>query len=226
MYTDHTNIKTININPKMIELPTTKDVWFRDAYFVDASGTATFTEAETKELNGILSTAGRTFQTINSLNLNRISVNDTILTYIKTFNNTKVREGLKIKDTRAHTAELIRWVEAKLNKDVADAKKAETKQKRVKEKTEIMRFFNGAARDLKAIFDLMNLLVNAKNMIVKKLQQMKQVTGTFLRTDDGFKITNPEGFVAVDRLKGNAVKLIDRLEFAHANFNATKNWSN
>jgi hypothetical protein len=55
---------------------------------------------------------------------------------------------------------------------------------------------------------------------------MKQVTNTFLRTDDGFKITNPEGFVAVDRLKGNAVKLIDRLEFAHANFNATKNWSN
>ena len=55
---------------------------------------------------------------------------------------------------------------------------------------------------------------------------MRQVTNTFLRTDDGFKITNPEGFVAVDRLKGNAVKLIDRLEFAHANFNATKNWSN
>ena len=214
---------SFNIDIK--NLTTTKDVWFRDAYFVDASGTATFTEAETKELNGILSTAGRTFQTINSLNLNRISVNDTILTYIKTFNNTKVREGLKIKDTRAHTAELIRWVEAKLNKDVADAKKAETKQKRVKEKTEIMRFFNGAARDLKAIFDLMNLLVNAKNMIVKKLQQMKQVTGSFLRTDDGYKVTNPEGFVAVDKLKGNAVKLIDRLEFAHANFNAAKNWS-
>ncbi len=209
----------------MLLLTTTKDVWFRDAYFVDASGTATFTEAETKELNGILSTAGRTFQTINSLNLNRISVNDTILTYIKTFNNTKVREGLKIKDTRAHTAELIRWVEAKLNKDVADAKKAETKQKRVKEKTEIMRFFRGATNDLKNIFDLMNLIVDAKNMIVKKLQQLKQVTGSFLRTDDGYKVTNPEGFVAVDKLKGNAVKLIDRLEFAHANFNAAKNWS-
>jgi hypothetical protein len=148
------------------------------------------------------------------------------MTYIKTFNNTKVRAGRAIRDTRAHTFELTRWVEAKLNKDIIDAKKEETKKKRIKEKTEIMRFFNNAARDLKAIFDLMNFLVNAKNMIVKKLQQMKQVTNTFLRTDDGFKITNPEGFVAVDRLKGNAVKLIDRLEFAHANFNATKNWSN
>ena len=214
---------SFNIDIK--NLTTTKDVWFRDAYFIDASGTATFTEAETKELNGILSTAGRTFQSINSLNLNRISINDIILTYIKTFNNTKVREGLKIKDTRAHTAELIRWVEAKLNKDIADAKKAETKQKRVKEKTEIMRFFRGATNDLKNIFELMNQIVDAKNMIVKKLQQLKQVTGSFLRTDDGYKVTNPEGFVAVDKLKGNAVKLIDRLEFAHANFNAAKNWS-
>jgi hypothetical protein len=136
-----------------------------------------------------------------------------------------VREGLKIKDTRAHTLELIRWVEAKLNKDIIDAKKEETRQKRIKEKTEIMRFFRNASTDLKNIFDLMNQLVDVKNMIVKKLQQMKQVTNTFLRTDDGFKVTNPEGFVAVDRLKGNAVKLIDRLEFAHANFNAAKNWS-
>lgn len=207
-------------------LTTTKDVWFRDASFTDASGTATFTAEETAAITGILSQAGRTFQTINPLNLNRISNSEIIMTYIKTFNNTKVRAGQAIRDTRAHTFELTRWVEAKLNKDIIDAKKDETKKKRVKEKTEIMRFFNGAAKDLKAIFDLMNLLVNAKNMIVKKLQQMKQVTGTFLRTDDGFKITNPEGFVAVDRLKGNAVKLIDRLEFAHANFNATKNWSN
>ena len=207
-------------------LTTTKDVWFRDASFTDASGTATFTAEETAAITGVLSQAGRTFQSINSLNLNRISASETIMTYIKTFNNTKVRAGQAIRDTRAHTFELTRWVEAKLNKDISDAKKEDTKKKRIREKTEIMRFFNGAAKDLKAIFDLMNLLVNAKNMIVKKLQQMKQVTGTFLRTDDGFKITNPEGFVAVDRLKGNAVKLIDRLEFAHANFNATKNWTN
>ena len=207
-------------------LTTTKDVWFRDASFTDASGTATFTAEETSTITNTLSQAGRTFQSINALNLNRISASETIMTYIKTFNNTKVRAGQAIKDTRAHTFELTRWVEAKLNKDISDAKKADTKKKRIKEKTEIMRFFNNAAKDLKAIFDLMNLLVTAKNMIVKKLQQMKQVTNTFLRTDDGFKITNPEGFVAVDRLKGNAVKLIDRLEFAHANFNATKNWSN
>ena len=214
-----------SFNIDINHLTTTKDVWFRDAYFVDASGTVTFTEQETKVLTSHLSLAGTTFQSINALTLNRIASSEVVLTYIKTFNNTKVREGKEIRDTTAHTNELIRWVEAKLNKDISDAKKEETKQKRIKEKTEIMRFFRGSARDLKNIFDLMNHLVASKNMIVSKLQQMKQVTNTFLRTDDGFKVTNPEGFVAVDKLKGNAVKLIDRLEFAHANFNAAKAWT-
>jgi hypothetical protein len=214
---------SFNIDIK--NLTTTKDVWFRDAYFVDASGTASFTEEETKQITGILSVAGRTLQSISSLSLNRIAASDVILTYIKTFNNTKVREGLKIRDTQAHTTELIRWVEAKLNKDIADAKKEDTKHKKSLQKTEIMRFFRNSRTDLVRIFDMMNNVVDAKNMIVKKLQQLKQVTGTFLRTDDGYKVTNPEGFVAVDKLKGNAVKLIDRLEFAHANFNAAKNWS-
>ena len=214
-----------SFNIDINHLTTTKDVWFRDAYFVDASGTVTFTEQETKVLTSHLSLAGTTFQSINALTLNRIASSEVVLTYIKTFNNTKVREGKEIRDTTAHTNDLIRWVEAKLNKDISDAKKEETKQKRIKEKTEIMRFFRGSARDLKNIFDLMNHLVASKNMIVSKLQQMKQVTNTFLRTDDGFKVTNPEGFVAVDKLKGNAVKLIDRLEFAHANFNAAKAWT-
>jgi hypothetical protein len=214
-----------SFNIDINHLTTTKDVWFRDAYFVDASGTVTFTEQETKVLTSHLSLAGTTFQSINALTLNRIASSEVVLTYIKTFNNTKVREGMEIKDTTAHTNDLIHWVEAKLNKDISDAKKEETKQKRIKEKTEIMRFFRGSARDLKNIFDLMNHLVASKNMIVSKLQQMKQVTNTFLRTDDGFKVTNPEGFVAVSKLKGNAVKLIDRLEFSHSNFVAAKNWS-
>ena len=204
-------------------LSMTKDVWFRDASFTDASGSATFTEGETKEITHILSQAGRTFQTIPSLTLNRIASNETILTYIKTFNNSMVREGKSIRDTRLHTMNLIRFVENKLNKDIADAKKEDTKRKRVAIKTEIMRFFRGNSVALKQIFDLQNLIVEAKIMIVRKLETIRSI-GTFVRTDDGFRITAPEGFVAVDRLKGNAVKLVDRLEFSQQNFNAQKAW--
>lgn len=212
------NIDINNLTP-------TKDVWFRDAYFVDASGTATFTEEETKQVSRILSNVGSLFQSINPMVMNKISVSETLLMQIKTFNNTKVREGQAIKNTALHTRELINWVEAKLNKEILAVKMENTKKKKQQEKTEIMRFYRTNAAELKKIFDIQNGLVEAKNMIIKKLQQMRQVTSTFLKTDDGFKVTNPEGFVAVDKLKGNAVKLIDRLEFAHANFTAAKNWS-
>jgi hypothetical protein len=143
---------------------------------------------------------------------------------IKTYNNTKVREGQEIRDTRAHVNGLMKWVEDKLNKEISAAKKEETKQKRIKEKTEVMRFYRTNAAQLKNIFDLMNMIIEAKLMIIRKLETIRSI-GTFVRTDDGFRITAPEGFVAVDKLKGNALKLVDRLEFSHQNFNAAKNWS-
>jgi hypothetical protein len=206
-------------------LTPTKDVWFRDASFVDASGTATFTEQETKKLSDVLSNAGRVFQSINSSVLNRISTNETFNLYIKTFNNTKVRSGEPIKNTQQHTTQLIKWIEDKLNKEILAAKKEDTKKKRIGEKNEVMRFFRGNAIQLKSIFDLMNLIVDAKVMIVRKLETIKSSIDTFVVTPDGFKVTGPEGFVAVDRLSGGALKLIDRMEFSKNNFNAAKAWS-
>jgi hypothetical protein len=206
-------------------LSATKDVWFRDASFVDASGTATFTEKETEEISAILSEAGRVFQTINPKVLNLISSVEKFNLYIKTFNNTKVREGEAIRNTQQHTLELIRWVEAKLNKEVLDAKKEETKRKRITEKNEVVRFFRTNAAQLKFIFDLMNHIVEAKIKIVRKLESIKSTVDTFVKTDAGYKVTGPEGFVAVDRLSGGALKLVDRLEFSQQNFNAAKAWS-
>jgi hypothetical protein len=212
------NIDIKNLTP-------TKDVWFRDAYFTDASGTASFTEEETKTITSILSTVGSTFKQTNAMSINRISSSDTVREYIKTFNNTKVREGQKITNTTAHVRELIKWVEEKLNKDIVSAKMEKTKRDKTMIKNEIMRTIRGSSNDLIKMFDMQNGMVDAKNMIIKKLQQLRQVTSTFVQTEDGFKVTNPEGFVAVDRLKGNAVKLVDRLEFSHLNFTAQKNWS-
>ena len=213
-----------SFNIDINNLTRTKDVWFRDAYFVDASGTATFTEDETKQITKVLSDVGSKFKSTSSLVLNRIASSETLQVQIKTFNNTKVRAGQAIKNTAQHTRELIRWIEDKHNKEILAAKKEETKKKRIAEKNEVMRFFRGYASELQKIFDIQNDIVVAKSMVIRKLQQLKQVTNTFLQTENGFKVTNPEGFVAVDKLKGNAVKLVDRLEFSLANFSAKKAW--
>jgi len=202
-----------------------KNVWYRDASFVDATGTATFTKQETDALNAILSQAGSLFRTISPRTLNTIATNDTYKVTIKAWNNLKVREGKEITNTATHVAGLISSVEEKLNKSILEAKKADTKQKRQMEKKLVMDFYKSNKNELKKIFDLQNILVRAKNMIVKKLQEVQDTVGTYLRTDStGLRVTSPEGFVAIDKI-GKAVKLIDRLEFSQANFNATKNWS-
>jgi hypothetical protein len=207
------------------KLKPSKNVWYRDASFVDATGTATFTKQETDELTSILSQAGSLFRTISPRTLNEIATNDTYKVTIKAWNNLKVREGKEITNTAQHVAGLISTVEEKLNKSILEAKKADTKQKRQMEKNIVMNFYKSNKKELKKIFDLQNLLVRAKNMIVKKLQQVQDSVGTYLRTDaNGLKVTSPEGFVAIDKI-GKAVKLVDKLEFTKANFNATKNWS-
>lgn len=214
---------SFNIDIK--NLVTTKDVWFRDADFTDVSGSATFTDQETRAITRILSDVGSIFRTSSSIVLNRISTNEKIRLFIKTFNNKKVREGEMIKDTISHVRQMILDIEKQLNDKILDAKRADTKQNRISEKTEVMRFFRTYAVELKKIFDIQNGIVEAKNMIIQKLQQVEQVAKTFIKTDTGYRITAPEGFVAVDHLKGNAVKLVDRLTFSRDNFNTAKNWS-
>ena len=79
--------------------------------------------------------------------------------------------------------------------------------------------------ELISIFELINLLVQAKQMVVDKLNRTSSI-GTFLRTKKGIRATNQEGFVAIDRLTGGAVKLVDRMEFSYANFSpeVLKGW--
>ena len=58
--------------------------------------------------------------------------------------------------------------------------------------------------------------------MLDKLNSVKSI-GTFVRSGNGYKVTNPEGYVAVDTT-GKAVKFVDRLEFSAQNFTAAKNW--
>jgi hypothetical protein len=200
----------------------TKDVWFRDASFVDQSGTATFTAAESERMDALMTTAGLIFHGINGKILNQIALNEVFRGWIKQFNNTKIREGTAIENTTEHVNDFIRWLDARMTAAIGEAKQPDTKRKRTQEKTTVLGFFRAHRVDLKNIFDLTNALIYAKLMIVHKLNQVKG-TQTFLKTADGFQATAPEGFVVVGHL-GNALKLVDRLQFSHANFNVAKNW--
>ena len=81
-----------------------------------------------------------------------------------------------------------------------------------------MKFFSSSNQsNLQKVFDLQNSVVDSKLIIINKLNKLSKIS-TFVKTKSGFKVTNPEGFVAIDRMEGGAVKLVDRMEFSANNF--------
>ena len=215
---------TAKFGVTLSQIPKTKEAWMMDATYRDVSGTATFNKKDTITITKILSNAGKMFQSLKPAVLSRIVEDEPIRTLIKTFNNTKVRSGEKIKNTRQHTRGVIAFAYDNLKKDVDKVKREQTKKAKQQVMDEKMQFFRSNSSQLVKIFDMQNLLVDAKEMIIRKLEGAKGLTQTFIKTNKGFKVTAPEGFVAVDRLAGTAVKLVDRMEFSMHNFTAAKEW--
>ena len=213
---------TLSVN--MRKLTKTTDVWYSDATYKDTSGTANFNKEETKNITKILSNAGKIFHKLNPKILQKIVEDEKILILVKTFNNTKVKEGQKIRNTLRHARELGEYVEEKYQKEIDKLKRPQSKETKTKEMREFVGFFKKHLKDISNIFEMQNLLIFAKDKIISKLEKAKGAMDTFIRTDDGYRITQPEGFVAVDKV-GKAVKLVNRLEFSRANFNAAKNWT-
>ena len=212
---------TLSVN--MRKLTKTTDVWYSDATYKDTSGTANFNKEETKNITKILSNAGKIFHKLNPKILQKIVEDEKTLTLVKTFNNTKVKEGQKITNTLRHARELGEYVEEKYQKEIDKLKRPQSKETKTKEMREFVGFFKKHLKDMSNIFEMQNLLIFAKDKIISKLEKAKGAMDTFIRTDDGYRITQPEGFVAVDKV-GKAVKLVNRLEFSRANFTAAKNW--
>jgi cytochrome oxidase Cu insertion factor (SCO1/SenC/PrrC family) len=90
-------------------------------------------------------------------------------------------------------------------------------------KQEHLKVYRRAKSTLIAFAEYQTHVVNAKNVIVRKLGSGANQYRTFVKTNTGYKVTGDEGFVAVDR-DGKIIKLVDRLEFSHQNFTAIKNW--
>ena len=204
----------------------TKAVWSVDAMYKDVSGNATFTQAETDKITKILSDAGKKFNTIKRSTFDGITENDELLTRVKTYVNVKVREGERIKNTNRFVDDLMNWIYDYYQKEIDKMKSEKGKTNKEAKRKEILSYFSNTPKSqIVALFDLYNLIIDAKLMIIRKLDKAKRID-TLLLTQDGYKVTEQEGFVAIDHTGKNAVKLVDRLQFSKANFSPdiVKGW--
>ena len=219
---------SFGVDIKGLSKPTS--VWMDDATYKDVAGKATMTEKETEAVTKSLSGAGKTFQKINSgmlnkfLNIQNNFTGNLAGASLKTYYNSKVRQGKPINNPKAHAKGYEKWVSDTYDKRIKSLKTEKSQQKVENEKKEMLRELKKHTKNLEQVILFQNYLIEAKMGIVKKLNSVKQLTDTFIRTANGFKVVNPEGFVAIDRVSGNAVKLVDRMEFSFNNFTAIKAW--
>jgi len=212
------------------KLNKTPSVWMDDATYKDVSGKATFTSQETADITSILSDVGRTFNKINGPKLRAfLKLQDSMTgvlagASLKTYNNSKVRAGEKITNPSSHAKGYEKWVFDSIQKQIDKVKSDKGKQKYTNIQKEYVREVKKHTANLFQVITFQNLLVDAKMQIVKKLNSVKGLTDTFIRTPNGYKVTNPEGYVAIDKVSGGAVKLVDRMEFSFNNFTAIKAW--
>ena len=210
------------------KLKKTKDVWMVDATLPDLSGTATLTAKETAALSTRLSMAGKIFRTISSKTLKEIESNKELNLVINIYNNRMVRKGQRIKNTKKHATGLIMFVNDRYAKEIDKRSSQKGKDVQITKRDELLKFFNKKnLKNLQSVFDLQNLVIDSKLILINKLNKLSKI-GTFVKTTSGFRVTNPEGFVAIDRMEGGAVKLVDRLEFSTNNFSKDiiKGWDN
>jgi hypothetical protein len=194
-----------------------KNVWSQDAMLRDMTN-LTMSKKDTAEVNSYLSEAGKIFNQISGSTLRELERNPTLAQTIETYNNTFVRKGQVIQNTSSHVAGLIRYIKGKYNTEISKRKTEAGKSTQRKKLDEILQFFSQQNRkSLQKIFDLQKYIVLAKLKIINILNKLNNVS-TFLKTKNGFRVTGQEGYVAIDKLGGDAVKIVDRMEFSYANF--------
>ena len=206
------------------KLQSDPDVMVFSSDFKDVTGSANMTLPEKQKFDmlirraeGSLKQASTFLDLLGGYGVSKFQMNK----LFKQFFNTYIRQGKPITNAQAVAQDFSRYYNEQLNKEIATKKTKATIDKYLQMRTDGLNFLKQNERSVYfTVASYMNL-IEAKNYVIRKLEKVQEI-GTFLRTENGYQVTAPEGFVAIR--SGNALKLVDRLEFSRANFTADKNW--
>ena len=200
-------------------------VFLASAGYTDTSGSSTFTSSELSKFDALIRMAEGSLSKAAPL-LDTMKSNDSLSVgfRLKAFFNYYIKNSKGTSMAKVKTLqEMFREYYEQILRAEIDARKTESGKQKYKEALKTnLKFIDRNQSALYFAIASHVSLGNAKNFLIQKLSQIQSI-GHFIRTSSGYRVTNPEGFVAVDR-KAGAVKLVDRLEFSRANFTIAKDW--
>ena len=199
------------------------NVWYDDAYFKDYSGTATFKQNESLALKTANKQIDQLTEQVPMPLWMKLSTNKDFVQYMLQFINAQIKKGKITQDPRQMMQQYINYYRDVQQQAKEKLKTDTAKSKRDQAVAVMGKLFAENQKGVEAIIKIHNATMAIKNKIIKQINDV-QSTKQFIKTDQGYQVTSPEGYVAIDN-DGQAVKLVDRLTFSKANFTAQKQWS-
>jgi len=205
------------------ELNKTSAVWFDDATYKDLSGTASLSKTENAQMLRGLNAAAKALGSADFA-----AVSGEYKALMMQYVNARIRRGdTQIDDVQSFATDFTQWYNDYIQKEIAKLKNQDPASPAVKSRTDKIdaqnKFVSDNMTGIASALEVYKDIIALKNMLISKLNKVDSIK-SLLRTDTGYTVTNPEGFVAIGSDSG-AVKLVDRMEFSKNNFNAVKNWS-
>ena len=203
-------------------LRNSRRVFYDDASYRDASS-AKFSPGELTQFDNVLKMAmgsiqkGAIFMDLLKSDTNILSVGVQLKAYI----NSYIRQGTGLGTVKKLAGQFAPFYRERVQAEIDRVSRPDSKRKYKEIQTKGLSMIKGNTDGLYFALATYLSLQKAKLILMNKLRSVQSI-GTFLRTDNGFKVTSPEGYVAIK--SSGAVKLVDRMEFSRANFNMAKDW--
>ena len=203
------------------------NVFLASAAYKDVSGSAKLTRGELATFNARLRMAEGSLQKAGPMldELQKSTADALGIPFrLKTFFNHYIRNTQGHMAKVRELADMFRDYYINTLQAEIDSKKSDKGKQKYKDILETnLKFIDRNRNSLIMAIASHVTLQNAKNFLINKMSEIQNI-GHFLKTSTGYRVTAPEGFVAVDRVAG-AVKLVDRMEFSRANFTMPKGWN-
>ena len=144
-----------------------------------------------------------------------------VASYVKPFFNSEIKAARTLGDTSKTFANLYNFYYDKTKALVDKIKTPATKAQKSKLIHHSQNYLRDNEDKFKSMIDLYKELQDIKQFVIDKLDHLETFK-TFALTDNGYKVTGPEGYVL--HKDGDMIKFVNRLEFAFLNFTLAKKW--
>jgi len=197
------------------------DVWYDDAYIKDFSGMATMTAKESTAVEKAIADAQQHLNSIGNAFefLDGSEAGNDLKINIAANMNTNIKQNAIQQDPEKFFNQFLADYNRRAEEKIAQLKtgrEGPAGQRRLNALQIGVNYLNTNKNNMMNFYALWLKLGAIKDILYKKLSNIKAID-SFEEVDGELKVRDPEGFVAVDHI-GNAVKVVDRLDFSRKNF--------